>query len=92
MGDMGEIFRDMRADAKERGERRSESYEPQLEAAGAVFKTDGVWRLGDFDCYPSKGYARNYRTNSKTSIELVLKYAGDAGKFPEPKRCKIRKL
>ena len=93
MGDIGEIFNAMRADKKERAHYRGNRYAAELSAAGAEFKTDGVYRLGDFDCYPGRGYARNYRTNKKTCIEFVIKYKGDASKFPAPKpKEKIRRL
>ena len=93
MGDMGEIFNAMREHKKERKHYLDVRYAHELIAAGAEFKTDGVYRLGDFDCYPGRGYARNYRTNKRTCIEYVIKYGGDATKFPAPKsKNKIRKL
>lgn len=92
MGDMREIFDAMRDRRKERRLYLGNRYAHELQAAGAVFKTEGVYRLGDFDCYPARGYARNYRTNQRTCIEFVIKYHGDASKFPAPKDKKIRKL
>lgn len=89
---MGEIFNAMREHRKERQRKLSDGYEPALVAAGAEFKTDGVYRLGDFDCYPGRGYARNYRNNRRTCIEFVIKYNGDASKFPAPKDNKIRRI
>jgi hypothetical protein len=85
MGDMGELFNLLRSQKKERAHYLGTRYTHELCAAGAQFKTDGVYRLGDFDCYPGRGYARNYRTNKKTCIEYVIKYKGDASKFPAPK-------
>lgn len=35
----------------------------KIKKYGAIFKTDGVWRLGRFDFYPRKSNARDYRTN-----------------------------
>jgi len=78
---------------KEQRRRNNQTYESRLETAGARFMTDGVYRLGDFDCYPAREYARNYRTNQRTSIAMVLKYRGDSSKFPAPKaKDKIRRL
>lgn len=45
---------------------------PKLEKLGAVFKTDGVWRLGDNAFYPYKGWDRNYRTNKGCSISYFF--------------------
>lgn len=45
---------------------------PKLEKLGAVFKTDGVWRLGDNDFYPYRGWVRNYRTNKGCSIDYFF--------------------
>lgn len=44
----------------------------KLEKLGAVFKTDGVWRLGDDDFYPYKGWVRNFRTNKGCSIDYYF--------------------
>lgn len=89
---MREIFDAMHKRRKERQLYLGNRYAHELQAAGAVFKTEGVYRLGNFDCYPARGYARNYRTNQRTCIEFVIKYHGDASKFPVPKDKKIRKL
>lgn len=86
MGDMGEIFNAMKEHRKEQRQRNNQTYESRLEAAGARFLTDGVYRLGDFDCYPARGYARNYRNNRRTCIEYVIKYNGDSSKFPAPRK------
>lgn len=74
MGDMGDIFNDIREHKKMVRHHRANHYAHKLIAAGAVFLTEGVYRLGVFDCYPGKGYARHYQTNKRTSIEFVLKY------------------
>lgn len=86
MGDMKEVFDAMREIRKERQHYLGNRYAHELQTAGAEFKTEGVYRLGDFDCYPGRGYARNYRTNRRTCIEFVIKYKGDASKFPAPKK------
>lgn len=85
MGDMREIFDAMREHRKQKQRDSNDRYTPKLQACGAMFMTEGVYRLGDFDCYPGRGYARNYRTNRRTCIEFVIKYKGDATKFPAPK-------
>lgn len=93
MGDIGEMYNELRERRKQVAHYRGNRYAAELNAAGAEFKTEGVYRLGDFDCYPGRGYARNYRTNKKTCIEFVIKYKGDASKFPAPKaKEKIRRL
>ena len=93
MGDMADTFRAMREYKKQKRWAVEFSWTRKLEDAGARFLTDGVYRLGDFDIYPAREYARNYRTNQRTSIAMVLKYRGDSSKFPAPKaQDKIRKL
>ena len=44
----------------------------KLLSLGAVFKTDGVYRLGRFDFYPRKSNARAYRTNEFFEQEEAL--------------------
>ena len=93
MGDMGEVFNAMRKKRQEAKHYLAVRYAHELDAAGAQFKTEGVYRLGDFDCYPGRGYARNYKNNKRTCIEFVIKYKGDASKFPAPKpKDKIRRV
>lgn len=85
MGDMGETFNILKERRQMRREFNKQEYEEPLLAAGAKCLTDGVYRLGDFDCYPARGYARNYKNNRRTCIEFVIKYKGDSSKFPAPK-------
>lgn len=47
----------------------------KLLSLGAVFKTDGVYRLGRFDFYPRKSNARDYRTNEFFEQEEALNVA-----------------
>ena len=90
---MADTFRAMREYKRQKRWKSEFSWTRKLENAGARFLTDGVYRLGDFDCYPARGYARNYRTNKRTCIEYVIKYKGDSSKFPAPNaKDKIRKL
>lgn len=86
MGDIGDMYNELREHRRKVADKREQEYEPMLEKAGAMFMTLGVYRLGDFDCYPRRGYARNYRTNERTSIEKVIKYDGIADDFPKTKK------
>lgn len=85
MGDMADTFRAMREYKRQKRWSSEFTWTRKLEDAGARFLTDGVYRLGDFDIYPARGYARNYRNNRRTSIGMVLKYRGDSSKFPDPR-------
>ena len=74
MGDMKEFFDAHREMTRKRREARSAKYEPMLEQAGAVWKSDGIWEYNGWFCYPSKGYAM-LRKNPcvRKPLRLILK-------------------
>lgn len=76
MGDMGEVFREMKVHAKKQRIKNYKKNIPQLKELGAVEKSAGVWRLGDIDFYP-KGWARNYKTGEKYSFLSALNKVKD---------------
>lgn len=77
MGDMGEIFRENDEFFKNRRIKRAEQFIPILEAAGAVCKSDSVYMLDDYLCYPTKGYCANKRNYRDTkSLREFLKERG----------------
>ena len=67
-----EDWADFKLIKKELKRVNNEKYLPILIEAGAEFKTEGVYRLGDYDYYPSKGKARNFRTNETKNIFDIL--------------------
>ena len=72
MGDMADTYKALRQHQKERRKNNETYWKSKIENVGAKFLTEGVYRLGDFDIYPARGYARNYKTNKRTSIERVI--------------------
>ncbi|NCC99885.1 MAG: hypothetical protein EOL95_09345 [Bacteroidia bacterium] len=53
--------------------KRSAKYEPLLIESGAVKKSDGIYELNGWLCYPTKGFAMNKANHHKrTSITKVL--------------------
>lgn len=74
MGDMGEIFRDMREHNKQVREKRKNKYEPLLEQIGAELKSDSVYQFKDWFLYPTKGFAMNkYNSKKRMSINDFIK-------------------
>lgn len=65
MGDMAEIFADMREHNKKIREKRSEKNIPKLQEIGAIEKQDGVWELDGWFLYPSKNFAMNKRNQAE---------------------------
>ena len=72
MGDMADTYNALRQYQKEKRKNNEAYWKSKIENAGAKFLTEGVYRLGDFDIYPARGYARNYKTNKRTSIERII--------------------
>ena len=65
MGDMGEIFRDLKEYQKQKRNERNEKYYPQLIKLGAIEKSAGVLELEGWFLYPTKGFAMNKKNNKK---------------------------
>lgn len=79
MGDMGEIFRDMREASKERREKRKLKYTGKLIAIGAEPKSDSVWQHKDWFLYPSKGFVMNrFNSNQRMSLDKYLNEVNNA--------------
>ena len=57
MGDMGDIFNDMREHNREVRQNKREKFEPLLKEMGATEKSDGVWDFKNWLLYPTKGFA-----------------------------------
>ena len=72
MGDMADTYNALRQHQNEKRKNNEAYWKSKIENVGAKFLTEGVYRLGDFDIYPARGYARNYKTNKRTSIERVI--------------------
>lgn len=66
---LSEFWREQRDEYKKRCRRRNAEFEPMLIRAGAIKKGDGIYMLGDWLCYPTKGFAMHKR-NSRKRIGL----------------------
>lgn len=74
MGDMGDIFRDMREYKKERRAERKLKYTGQLISIGAEPKADGVWQYKDWFLYPTKGFAMNrFNPKKRKNLDKFIK-------------------
>jgi hypothetical protein len=78
MGDMAEVFNAMREYNKEKREERNNIYEPQLIKLGAVKKSEAVYEIDNWLCYPTKGFCMN-KNNNKKRMNL--------DKFIRSKKC-----
>lgn len=65
MGDMGDIFREMKEITKEKRKKRNEIYEPKLIELGAIKKSEAVYELDEWFCYPTKGFCMNKKNNKQ---------------------------
>ena len=72
MGDMAEDFKELSEIRQEQREKRAEKWLPILHEKGAKELTCGVYRLGDWDFYPYKGGARNFKTGQRAPIGRIL--------------------
>lgn len=78
MGDMGDFFREEKEEHRIRCEKRNNRFEPKLIKLGAIKKSDAVYELDGWLCYPTKGFAMdkrnsNNRCNLNKFIEARLK-------------------
>lgn len=64
MGDMGDFFREEKEEFKLRCEKRNNRFEPKLLALGAIKKSDAVYELDGWFCYPTKGFAMEKKNSS----------------------------
>ena len=73
MSTMADIFNAERVEFKKRCEKRNNKYEPRLIEAGAIKKSDAVYELNGWLCYPTKGFAMLKKDNAfRTSINALL--------------------
>ena len=71
--DMAEFWREQRKEFKKRCEKRNAEFEPMLIKAGAIKKSEAIYMLGDWLCYPTKGFAMDKRnTNKRASLKKLL--------------------
>ncbi|MCM1003613.1 MAG: hypothetical protein NC408_04655 [Candidatus Gastranaerophilales bacterium] len=75
---MGEYFKAYRKHKKLRA-KRNNKYEPKLIALGAVKKSEAVYELDGWFCYPTKGFAMykkdcSKRLNLNKFINRMLDY------------------
>lgn len=74
MGDMGDLWKDAKADYKKRCANRNSKYEPILIKLGAVEKSTSVYELDGWFLYPTKGFAMNkYNPNQRMSLDKFIK-------------------
>lgn len=69
MGDIGDLFRDLKEANKEHRQKKNEKYEPQLLEIGAIEKSYNVYEYDGWFCYPTKRFAMN-KKNSQERINL----------------------
>ena len=73
MSDMKEQFEVFSEIKKEQRESRFNKWIKVIEEKGARELSYGVFRLGEWDLYPFKAGARNYKTGQRTYIGKVLR-------------------
>lgn len=73
MGDMAEQFKELSEIHKEQRESRFNKWIKVIEEKGARELSYGVFRLGEWDLYPFKAGARNYKTGQRSYIGKVLR-------------------
>lgn len=74
MGELSEYWNDYKLHQKEQKEKRNNIYEPILIRAGAEKRSDGVYILGNWLCYPTKAFCmhkKNFR--KRKNIEAFLR-------------------
>lgn len=73
MNELSEFWKYEKEEYKKRCERRNSEFEPLLIQAGAVEKSEAVYMLGDWLCYPTKSFAMDKRNPRKrTSLKKLL--------------------
>lgn len=59
--------------------KRNEKWEPRLIEIGAIKKSDGIYEINGWFCYPTKGFAMNKENNKKRiRISRLLKRIQEA--------------
>ena len=73
MGDMAKQFKELSEIHKEQRENRFNKWIGVILAKGGKELAYGVYRLGEWDLYPYKAGARNYKTGQRAYIGKVLR-------------------
>lgn len=73
MGDLGEMWREQRELYKQRCKNRNDKFEPILIELGAIKKSEAVYIIGDYLCYPTKGFAMHKKTYKKKKLDNFIK-------------------
>lgn len=82
MGDMGDIFRENKKFIMERRQERADRFIPLLKKLGAEEKTAGVWQVGEYFCYPTKGFAMHRKTYKKQGLQRFFDKVFKQGFIP----------
>ena len=80
---MGDIFRENKEFIKQRRQERAEKFIPLLIKLGAEEKSDGVWQIGKYFCYPTKGFAMHNKTYKKHNLSKFLDKVFKEGYTPD---------
>ena len=73
MGELSEYWNDIKQNQKIKREEKAKIYEPILIRAGATETSYKVYMLGDWLCYPTKGFCMHKKTRKKQSIEKTIR-------------------
>ena len=73
MGELSEYWNDKKQKQKIKREETAKKYEPILVHAGATETSYKVYTLGDWLCYPTKGFCMHKKTRKKQSIEKTIR-------------------
>lgn len=73
MGELSEFWNDYKEHKKEKREQKNNKYEPMLISAGAIETSYKVYMLGDWLCYPTKGFCMHKKNTKKQNIEKTIR-------------------
>lgn len=92
MTELSEIFKEYQEIKQQERQKRFEYYEPILIKLGAKKMSEGVYRIGGFDCYPYKGSARNNKTGEMLPIRTAIEKRIRNLNYPEYQRKKYENM
>ena len=73
MGELSEFWNEIKQNQKFKREEKAKIFEPMLISAGATETSYKVYMLGDWLCYPTKGFCMHKKTRKKQSIEKTIR-------------------
>lgn len=73
MGELSEYWNDIKQNQKIKREEKAKIYEPILIRAGATETSYKVYMIGDWLCYPTKGFCMHKKTRKKQNIEKTIR-------------------